>query len=1028
MTSLVDMSTSKDPPSDSFVRWNLALLDAFFSPSSANEEVWLQTSTETLDDIAPHLGGDRGLCDAVQTGAPWLPDCYRNPFQIAEAAILLVDQRIALRERPPSYADPVELSSIYSGCNAPTYLPYLAVLARTAAENDDGFYRRLRLDLDLPSDWNSPHLAKFSAVWADLQSWTESCEGRFGLFRVRTLGGYRHIGLARSQVVMAPKDTRLIGGVFAQAGLRTGQPLDERTLRHIRQLACQTTYPLSAAFRSALDQTEYAAVIDARLEALFEDWDGSVPRRDRQLRSADGVPDPVDHAEISLCLSFNEDEMSGWRIHWNFPVRDDAQEIELEAAGQTWSTRQLDGANAITCDDTSAATQTFAQSCLAKSASGDVHFVARPAGDGGTAEETLMLRRSPLRVLAPRRSADPARTEFIEHPLRPAGAVLLLASPENANSLLNYLAREGLGFDRPSSDGLPDGWLLIMLDDCGELTEEKRNTLPDGRETRPAPRMMRLTGGRSVNRGGGKQYLNYDLPTLELDASEETRLDAPGLILMEEDGHGDSPQQAVWRTPGRASNARLTAARRFRIELGDNESLRTFTITASVAQQPRETLRLRVASDSGEHVASSGAFCLDPTGGPARHSEGVRGIKVGWIGPSDDVGSFDVTERTIGRPLQTEDVDRVMQSAEVEFLDSLAQCATGSMSYGVARDQLGRLLRRHIEHVKPVEVLLALRTRGHLEIEVNARGHFARIHAIEPAFYELPVTIERVKAFGVMGTLRMNHWRTLAEASSRHLVYLDPRRPWEAPCLRLALGNMDEAHRVGSSMGVLAQHQPSMALAAWSANYMDMVANIGRDAVLAWSANSRSVERLNANALRYFFDRNGVSVVEGVSQQLLRMEDPATGQHRIYLLAMRSDAGPSYGFVRDSRWGTWIALAAFADFARGLDIDDACPWPLPYAESDGTLWVPARAGLPVILERALVLCSGDAPRVVQVLRIESDGNEGLVLRHDADALASPGVSIVYHRMAEGRWLVYRWVPRAIAEVVAGKLRAVLRSA
>jgi uncharacterized membrane protein YfcA len=51
-----------------FLEWNNLLLSEFFSPSSAEEDVWLQTSRHELDSFGLHLGGAAGLIDAIAGG------------------------------------------------------------------------------------------------------------------------------------------------------------------------------------------------------------------------------------------------------------------------------------------------------------------------------------------------------------------------------------------------------------------------------------------------------------------------------------------------------------------------------------------------------------------------------------------------------------------------------------------------------------------------------------------------------------------------------------------------------------------------------------------------------------------------------------------------------------------------------------------------------------------------------------------------------------------------------------------------
>ncbi len=120
-------------------------------------------------------------------------------------------------------------------------------------------------------------------------------------------------------------------------------------------------------------------------------------------------------------------------------------------------------------------------------------------------------------------------------------------------------------------------------------------------------------------------------------------------------------------------------------------------------------------------------------------------------------------------------------------------------------------------------------------------------------------------------------------------------------------------------------------------------------------------------------------------------------------------------------------MASFGDFVKHrYRLEDASPWPIPYSAASGTVWLPARAGVPAVLERALSLCSGVAPEVVEAAG--ELGPNGIVLRHGRLNLPTPLVSSVYSEMATGKWLAYRWVPRQVAEEVADKLGASLADA
>jgi hypothetical protein len=78
---------------------------------------------------------------------------------------------------------------------------------------------------------------------------------------------------------------------------------------------------------------------------------------------------------------------------------------------------------------------------------------------------------------------------------------------------------------------------------------------------------------------------------------------------------------------------------------------------------------------------------------------------------------------------------------------------------------------------------------------------------------------------------------------------------------------------------------------------------------------------------------------------------------------------------------------------------------------------------PFVIERALALCAGDGPIIMQVTS-EVDGKSILLLEKNQEFIAK--VSGVYSDMANGKWLCYRWVPREVASRLASLLGGELK--
>lgn len=991
-----------------YAEWNLRLLREFFSPASKGEEVFLQVSPRELDALGPDLGGDDGFLSAVRRGPHWCAANSEATFVVAS----LIRQRTQKVFRPKDYVDPGSADAIYLGRDAPTYLPHLAALVRSAAEADErGFYAHLRKALLLPADWGYAQMSDLEKAWSDLEKWTRSCDGQFGRFVYRVLGGYTHVGVPKSQSIVALSDSRQIGRVFYQAGLRPGQNLTNQNLRSVMEIAGEAAF-LTSGFRQALGKMDFAEPLRVRIRALYEDWDGTVPSKSPQgTTGAAGASAPRRIEEVGLSLTLSEDGSTPWRVQWRLPAIRDSGVVLLESEGSVWSANLGDAEGSTTKYEPALGEK--ASRLLSLSGSQDVAFSARlEQEDSERAIELGELRISAklLRVLVWKYDFANNQSELREDSLPLHGPAFLLAPPENAHRLKSFIEREGLTSRLLPQEGLPGGWYLACLTECSELTDEQRSTLPDGEEsTRAAPRPVRLVGGRTITRGGTRFFLSYDLPVVEVDAPASSEVRAPGLELLEE------------------SNASMpTSIRRFRIRQIDSGS-RSYTIEAVHHHQSVGSVKLRVAPDGGELVAAGNTFSLDNAGGPRADDLGVRGAL-----PMEQVLGLELLPRAsfvavsaqrLGLAVTSSAIDAQRSSAVAEFLDSLARA--GSMPYGLARDQISRLLAKSTDLVAPAILLMDLRSRGHLEIEVNNKGHFKRIHAVAPALYELPVVVGDAQLFGVLGSLRIQHWESLGATNDQWSAFAQPVPHGSLAAWRFVVRDSSSLETALEGIGLGLHWQPASALSQWAAPLDEVRAELMQFAGENLGLGAGIVERLNANTGLFFHMRENRADTSGQASHLFRAEDVDTGRHLVHAVSLRRDGAQArFSFVRDSRWGVWIALNSLADFAKDtLGMSDASPWPIAYSESTHTLWLPARIGLPAILERALVLCSGARPNALQVETRE--GESGIVVSSCPDGRPLVTVSRVYQQMAAGRWLGYTWVPRFVAERVASKLGGVL---
>lgn len=1028
------LSGAKDNPiAGRFSAWNLRLLSSFFSEASEGEEVFLRVDKEVLDEIGQDLGGDAGFVRAVRSGPLWLTPSA----SLVEQVLALERQRervaklhpgiyanaraLAAAARVQGYVDPGELDPRYRGQAAPAYLPYLAMLVRIAAAGaPEGFYKNLRETMGLTEQFGPTQMAMLEAAWSDLERWTIGCQGRFGLFKLRRLGGYVHIGVPLSQSIVKPADVQRMTLVFNRAEIRPDRELDgnaiARVLREARAEAEAGTF-FSASFQAALKKPAFDVPISSILRAIYDDWDGTLPDRRSQAatedKSASALPG------VGLCLSLLQDDPIGFDIHWSLPAVHDSGNFELRHGDNAWSGTYLGADGGLTRPDD--ATREHAWR-LAEESFNDHVVLELGSQLGDEAEEIIekaTLAKHWLWIMVPGAGGPHGRLWLKEGELPGYGTAFLLAPPGNVERLRGYLERLQPDHEVVEAEGLPEGWMLVRLNECSELTDDQRR-LPDGAEVHRSPRLIRFVGGRSVRRGYGHMYLPYDLPDVEFDAPAKAVLRFPDGVGLVEDqpGLGD----------GAEASPMFQSARRYKLKLlrsGSASYKFEALLDGEVIGRPAI---LRISGTDGDLVESGQDFSLDSLGGPQPSSEGLSGLLPDWMvfelvgREREDFAAVDA--RDLGTRI---DGSKSSFGVEENFLDALAQSGAGAMDAGVARRLLGRLLADAGRKDNPTFVLMELRSRGHLEIATNLKGQMARVHAVKPTIYRLPVEDAGCAIYGILGTLRLVHWEALASGG-----------PGWCACLRRggrerfdALRLIEKTHRAMqlacSEDGDLGRRGfrladfPALAIAKWCEGL-----EVVRQAAL--KNPMESIGRAADTAMRFHAGKGLFSAKPArLPHELWKTLDLDTGLGQVHYLVENEQRtnGLRHSFMRDSRWGVWIALDAFARYVKEeFGWADVHPFPLSYQQKSRTIWLPARIGLPVALERALVLCAGTSSEAFALQGAPAASEAGsLALYRAGDDGPTVQVSSVYEQMADGKWLAYKWVPQVVASAVAKKLGA-----
>ena len=350
------------------------------------------------------------------------------------------------------------------------------------------------------------------------------------------------------------------------------------------------------------------------------------------------------------------------------------------------------------------------------------------------------------------------------------------------------------------------------------------------------------------------------------------------------------------------------------------------------------------------------------------------------------------------------------------FLDALAQA--GSFDYGVARDLLRRLMLSACVQSEPIFILLDLCRRGHIEISKTNKGHIARIYSVPLALYSLPFVCDGHPVWGVAGTLRLANWEAIAKELNVWTVHKPTKDSGTLEPWRLLINEETEALSICKQLGFQFVKTPCISIASWSAD-LDVFRNEAFRNTSPTLGSARSnAEMLNPSSGLFTLNPRYKYL------ELWRVQDLDGGWgSRLYVLA---DSG-KYAFVSDSRWGVWLALYEFSKWvSTHSGMEGVHPLPITFQASNETVWLPARISPPAILERALVLCSGDSPEIIPFKRhIAEDVKDRVLLSLSVDSPPLLSISSIYSDMAEGRWLAYRCVPEHVARVVADKLGAVL---
>lgn len=841
---------------NAFNKWNLLLLQEYFTPGQEGEDVFIDTSPDRLDELGPALGGSQGLIKAVTQGPSW---ACGSSFHDRIAS--LIEQRSKESKRPLGYFFPGRRDRRYlsqSGAgHAPTYLPYLALLVSAWArgETEGGFYRTLRKDLGLPENWGPHQMHLVSAAWKDLEAWTNENGGRFGVFKARQIGQHPYVSLLRAQTILRQSDYNLLGNLFQECGLAPRSKPTQSQLQFLLASA-KEKHSFSVGFRHAAQDPAFHGFVSELLSSAALEWDGS--------KEETGEPQS-DLLQLRLGLSLSESDDLPWELMLAISgTGDNADETRRNLLiGNSEIPFQLEHGRGQVCKDP----------LLAETLVDDRRW------DGiirdSLRSQDLADPRRLLWVLVGERGPT-GRFEAWEAPLPNYGNAYLLASKAGAFGLESYLEREKPEHEDVPTDGLPSGWRLIYLKPDQFLSESQR-TLPDGRPIHRRLHAIRFERGVSIRRGGKRRFLSYDLPSVALDAPVGARLYCSGMTLQGK-RLDDVELRTASESPEPAEDGGIghIGVRHFELpkEMEDGGHLR---LSARMEGNELASASLLIATSDQATLLKTGDCSLDSTGHMRVDAKGLR-------------GSLDDTLlRQHGGDVQLfgdeffdySSLAHIYSSSGARFLDALA--GAGTMVWSRARDLAGRLLALAQIPARPQDLIDDLWCRGHLEVERNSRGHYTLLHSVPPACHPLAVSVGGTRLHGLLGTLSLGQWKAFAALDSEGVgVFVDTSIPF-LPAVRLHESVEDALSRAfaAGQLPACVSFQ-ALGIANWSADTATILQQLVANRFEQPPENPRELRKLHVPSGR-FMHANAIRPVRPSDPQfeVYQMLDPQIGRAHV---------------------------------------------------------------------------------------------------------------------------------------------------
>jgi hypothetical protein len=986
----------------SFSQWNQALLEYFFAEQNAGQIVRLSVDKDLLDEKFEEYGGEVGFLRAVGSGPEWM---QARPTWRRHINELISQWMLPINAKPNGY--PIGLVDTQYNrypCQAPPFLPYLVFSCyvwtcddQAHELNNNSYYapfnrlfercrRLLNQGPVVPNRGNmtAELFQLFCQFFDQLSIWANNnCNEQFGCFHSDPIGNQIHIGRPRSQVLITGKYRRRLGYLFQSLNFDPDNPPKIQVLssriNDKPDIAKWALGNLIFDHVTNTNNTEYAPAIMSELLLAVNSWDGDVDEYFPLIEGTGTGSFRSARMAVRVCLAchqvnmfqrkwqafafvYDEKHTSGY-VRLTFQQGDELtdSQYDCQLSNDQYFRKYGEPTKGLKFKE-----------LVSRNTTQPLRAIWTKEDDHEGRILPLITFNEKLRFFIPDCTNNINSNSFIREisgpPQEEDGPFLVLVSNTGSSDWANFFGNipsinKVENFDW---DGGLDG-----THDIGTLWKvESRQSLdicPDWisvfdvrNSSRVAESFANLNGGTYVRKekNGIRSYLAIDLPFLSVNTDGD-------VVNVECCSGGRIEQEPI----GNNFNVNIQPSKQF------------FNIIPDL-DQPQNRIELNITKGARSKLIQ---FWVDRAG-YVNTPDSLP--KMGKYG--NQLCSSDGIEWLSGNSLDSHNQLAINDQLNCVFpprtsrsshpIDSQTQRALGydlmtwinakgSVPYHKTKNFIEQL---RITSGNPFignnldQELKALWALGHLELSKDSYGRLAKAYALPMCLYQLPSRRNDGKLqFVLSGTIDRNKLIALRQdANAWNIEWVSVKQ--------LGGGNDRNAFSFVPHLELLLTHSRESVEEMAEYNDIKCLPDIPALRILNWSA---CLSEWSSEPDRLVWQHH-VPVLENTeiycpnnckwtrswnpndnNPILRRAVDRKTKIHKEFQLSRpRNDGqlGTEYAKVFDPEWAEWMVLSYHFndDFA------------VPYESNTGRLDFPIGLGLPPILEKALVLCSGYAPSVV----------------------------------------------------------------